>query len=441
MSLSTYQNKVNSLNRNISDLQRNLSREQEKLRRCENDLAKALKLPRNGGLNDLQKMLKNTNEAQKKRDTQSKRVNDIITKINNKEQDLQRAQTQLDKASADKRKKEELAAKKNHQENLARIKEAQREQDVLKEKLLENKKLEVDAKKLRLENNMTMDINWTIVYNRLFDLINISADHPAYFSGPRYLSIYGELISGFYTYSQFIDKRNAEGKSTSRRIYFYDLLMDLDDSKKMLFVNRILDEIETTQKDDVKELKSYLLGEEKKEETQNWIKEVEEKTESPKVFISYSWDDEEHKQWTLGLANHLRENGIETIIDQYYLKPGRNFHTFMEKGISASDKVIIVFTPNYKVKADNRKGGVGKEYSIINAQLYKEQAENERVVPILRRGEREESIPDFITQYIDIDFRNDDLYKNSFNDLVRVIFNKPEIRIPEIGDVPDFDNL
>ena len=38
--------------------------------------------------------------------------------------------------------------------------------------------------------------------------------------------------------------------------------------------------------------------------------------EHPKVFISYSWEDEEHIEWTRELAKCLMENGVEAHIDQ-----------------------------------------------------------------------------------------------------------------------------
>jgi hypothetical protein len=48
-------------------------------------------------------------------------------------------------------------------------------------------------------------------------------------------------------------------------------------------------------------------------------KQVTEETQAPtKVFISYSWDSEDHKERVLALANTLRNPwGIETDIDQY----------------------------------------------------------------------------------------------------------------------------
>ena len=42
---------------------------------------------------------------------------------------------------------------------------------------------------------------------------------------------------------------------------------------------------------------------------------------------------------------------------------------FMEKSISDSDYVLVICTPKYKEKSDNRKGGVGYEGHIISGEL------------------------------------------------------------------------
>jgi len=39
----------------------------------------------------------------------------------------------------------------------------------------------------------------------------------------------------------------------------------------------------------------------------------------PKVFISYSHDSLEHKQWVHKVAVRLRESGIDAILDQWDL--------------------------------------------------------------------------------------------------------------------------
>jgi hypothetical protein len=38
---------------------------------------------------------------------------------------------------------------------------------------------------------------------------------------------------------------------------------------------------------------------------------------SPAVFISYSHDSPEHEANVLALANHLRADGIDAVLDQF----------------------------------------------------------------------------------------------------------------------------
>lgn len=90
--------------------------------------------------------------------------------------------------------------------------------------------------------------------------------------------------------------------------------------------------------------------------------------ESPIVFIHYSWDNESHKKWTLFLADRLIADGIEVIFDRYDLKLGSNNNYFMEK-IETADKVLLIMTPDYKIKADNRTSGIGYEYQIISSEF------------------------------------------------------------------------
>ena len=92
---------------------------------------------------------------------------------------------------------------------------------------------------------------------------------------------------------------------------------------------------------------------------------------------------------------------------------------FVETSIDKANRIIIVYTPNYKLKADKRTGGVGYEYSIMNAELFKNQTANEKIIPVLRNGNIEESFPAFMQQFIHIDIRNDENDENSYIDLIR----------------------
>ncbi|WP_371826148.1 SEFIR domain-containing protein [Enterococcus gallinarum] len=62
---------------------------------------------------------------------------------------------------------------------------------------------------------------------------------------------------------------------------------------------------------------SYLLS---KNSGINWVYiRIERKYlygKNPKVFISYSHDDTEHKLWVKELATQLRSHGVDIILDQ-----------------------------------------------------------------------------------------------------------------------------
>jgi len=45
---------------------------------------------------------------------------------------------------------------------------------------------------------------------------------------------------------------------------------------------------------------------------------------SPKVFISYTHKPTENKLWVIELAKKLRENGVDTVLDYWDLRPGQD---------------------------------------------------------------------------------------------------------------------
>jgi hypothetical protein len=73
---------------------------------------------------------------------------------------------------------------------------------------------------------------------------------------------------------------------------------------------------------------------------------------APKVFVSYSHDSSEHKQWVGEISAKLRHDGIDVTLDQWDLSLGDDITKFMEDGLSLSDRVILICTENYVRKAD-----------------------------------------------------------------------------------------
>lgn len=278
-------------------------------------------------------------------------------------------------------------------------------------------------------------MNWIEIYNRLFEIINNQEDTSTYFSGPRFINTLKQFDKYHPNYTQYINLRNEQGKSTSRKIFYYDILMELEESVRINFINRILEMVEPFDKERVIPIKALISGERSSPSKSSMKVETKVIAEegATTVFISYSWDNENHKKWVLDLADKLVSEGVNIILDRYELRPGKSLPLFVETSIKKADRIIIVFTPNYKLKAEKRDGGVGYEYSIMNANLYENQTENEKIIPVLRSGEKTESIPEFMQQYIHIDMRKDKNYDTSYTDLLREIYDEPEIIKPELG--------
>lgn len=140
----------------------------------------------------------------------------------------------------------------------------------------------------------------------------------------------------------------------------------------------------------------------------------------PKVFISYSWEDEAHKEWVRSLADSLLANGIDATIDQYDLSLGDRLPQFMEQSITDSDFVLIICTPTYKEKSDNRSGGVGYEGHIISGELFAKGNER-KFIPVIRKGTVHTAMPNCLSGKLAIDLSSGRHYDTNFNDLLTTL--------------------
>ncbi|WP_052123478.1 TIR domain-containing protein [Flavobacterium beibuense] len=89
------------------------------------------------------------------------------------------------------------------------------------------------------------------------------------------------------------------------------------------------------------------------------------------VFISYSWENEEHKAKTISFIDFLRKKGFEADLDIKLMQEETSidFNRLMHSGILKYDKIIVILSSGYKRKAENFEGGVGKEYKYILSNI------------------------------------------------------------------------
>jgi hypothetical protein len=161
---------------------------------------------------------------------------------------------------------------------------------------------------------------------------------------------------------------------------------------------------------------------------------------SPKVFISYSWSSDAHQKSVIQLAERLISDGVDVVLDIWDLKTGNNLHKFMESMVVSSSitKVLLILDKYYKEKSNNGTGGVGIESEIVSGQIYNN-ANQDKFIPIV--WEKDENnipyLPVFLSSrfYIDLSQGNQ---KDEYQDLLRIIFNKPRHVKPSLGKAPAY---
>lgn len=298
--------------------------------------------------------------------------------------------------------------------------------------------------------------DWEKEFNKLWRIIGPQDTALFYLSGSKFLSIVSHLDDSITpNYSLYIQQRRDKGLSTSRIDYYRDLLLDLKEEQRYELFVTIQREIEESAMEEINTSQAInTLGlftdnivegeacntEPKLEPTHSDIVSSLQPTSNPTVFISYSWDDDRLKNWVREvLATQLMKNGVNVILDQWELSPGKKLPHFMEESVANAQKVILLFTPNYKRKAEHLEGGVGAEYSIINGDIFSKNSNFEKYIPILLKGTREESVPGFFKGVIDIEMVNDSEFTTKFEDLLRAILDKPKFKKPVLGMCPNLE--
>jgi len=149
-----------------------------------------------------------------------------------------------------------------------------------------------------------------------------------------------------------------------------------------------------------------------------------------KIFVSYSWDSQEHQEWVAYLVRRLREEGYDTIYDQYITSQNTiNLNRMMVERIKNDDFVIVVVTENYTMKADEFIGGVGFESELLLSVINENK---DKVIVVTKQLSANKKVPFYLKGYHYLDFSNDD-FESALDDLIYRLQKTPKYDIGEIG--------
>ncbi|MDR2572273.1 MAG: toll/interleukin-1 receptor domain-containing protein [Oscillospiraceae bacterium] len=145
-----------------------------------------------------------------------------------------------------------------------------------------------------------------------------------------------------------------------------------------------------------------------------------------KVYMSYSWDEEENQPFIEKLVEQLQKYKdpneafqIKCVFDKKAFEAEtQELDRFMVSGIKEADFVVILITPSYKEKADNGKceSGVGTETVYIRSKLRKDIS---RIITVLRKKEVTQSdLPEYLQPYWSSTMGFEDEWDRAFNKLI-----------------------
>jgi hypothetical protein len=154
----------------------------------------------------------------------------------------------------------------------------------------------------------------------------------------------------------------------------------------------------------------------------------------PQVFISYSWDSQEHRAWVEQLAVTLRQNGIEVALDQWHVRPGEDLPHFMVRSMRESDRVLMICTELYVHKARQRHGGVGYEQMLLTGQMMREVG-TAKFIPIIRQSGHPRQLPDEMAGRMYVDLSDGPEQNINLQRLVRELHDKA-VSLPPLGQRP-----
>lgn len=145
---------------------------------------------------------------------------------------------------------------------------------------------------------------------------------------------------------------------------------------------------------------------------------------APEVFLSYRHESDEHRQWVKNLAQDLRHNGVNALLDEWEINLGDSIADFAASAIFRVQAMLFLITETSvaAVESDEASRSVVKfEFQIANARRYKDG--NFRIIGILRSGERP---PNHLADSLYLDFRHDQDYDRQLNRLVNNLVGKSE---------------
>ncbi len=141
---------------------------------------------------------------------------------------------------------------------------------------------------------------------------------------------------------------------------------------------------------------------------------------SPICFISYAWGEAHQEQLVHTLAEHLKEAGLNVLLDIWHNTGGTQISTFAEKIITEADMVILTGSNNLMKKSRQQEPSVVKvELDMI---FQKFTGKRGTIFPIVLEADHRTVLPPFLWNTVSVDFKKAKSYDQSCFKLLQLLY-------------------
>ncbi|MBK1785504.1 toll/interleukin-1 receptor domain-containing protein [Prauserella sp. ASG 168] len=161
-----------------------------------------------------------------------------------------------------------------------------------------------------------------------------------------------------------------------------------------------------------------------------------------RVFISYTHDDDQHREAVRELATLLVDNGIEVDLDAWSEKHRHDWYVWATRGITEADFVLVIASAEYRRMGDGNGPAHlnlgGQSEAALLRELVQSRREEftKKILPVILPGHTVDEIPFFLQPYAATRYELDSITAEGAESLLRVIFGKPEHLPPPLGTPP-----
>lgn len=151
---------------------------------------------------------------------------------------------------------------------------------------------------------------------------------------------------------------------------------------------------------------------------------------SPTLFISYSHDGKEHKDWVYKLAHDLTTYAnIDVLLDEF-VRTGENLELFMKRDLSNSKNVVCICSSEYNKKSKKPNSGVYKEIKTLKEMT--KNADLDNIIPVIKDNPNK-TRPDFLSElkYLNAD---EEKYYNIYGGIRELLWGEDKKKKPYYDD-------